>query len=386
MGAPGRVVVVGGGVIGLAAAYRLAASGASVRLIDASGTRGASWAAAGMLAPISEAVFGEEALTRLNLSAVAEFTRFAGELAARTGRSVGVRGEGTLALALTADDRVALDRLGRFRDSLGLATRTLTGSQARRLEPFLTRDVRGGMLAADDLSVDNRRYAEALIEACEQSGVARTSASVTGLVRTAGEVSGVEVDGQELPADLVVIAAGAASSELLDLPLRPVKGQILRLRVPERLTGTDPVLRHTVRGLVHGDEIYLVPRAGGEIVVGATSEQQGFDITVTAGGIYQLLRSAYELLPVSSEFTFVEARAGIRPGTPDNGPLVGLYEPGLVVACGHYRNGILLSALTAEAVLRVAAGERLAEEWEAFGPRRFETGHPDPGTSSCNSS
>jgi glycine oxidase len=130
-------------------------------------------------------------------------------------------------------------------------------------------------------------------------------------------------------------------------------------------------LRHTVRGLVRGNEVYLVPRDSGEVVVGATSEQQGFDVTVTAGGVYELLRNAYELLPISSEFSFVEARAGSRPGTPDNGPLVGEIKPGLIIAAGHYRNGILLSALTAAAVVRLVAGQSLAEEWKAFHPQRF---------------
>jgi glycine oxidase len=160
---------------------------------------------------------------------------------------------------------------------------------------------------------------------------------------------------------------------LLPVGVQPVKGQILRLAVPARLSAAGPVLSHTVRGLVRGSEVYLVPRHNGEIVVGATSEQQGHDRTVTAGGVYELLRNAYELLPVSSEFSFVEARAGTRPGTADNGPLVGWYEPGLLLATGHYRNGILLSALTAEAVATLAAGQQLGPEWQPFGARRFTT-------------
>jgi glycine oxidase len=146
--------------------------------------------------------------------------------------------------------------------------------------------------------------------------------------------------------------------------------------VPARLRSSGVVLTRTVRGIVRGSEVYLVPRVGGEVVVGATQEQQGFDTQVTAGGVYELLRNAYELLPISSEFDFVEARAGLRPGTPDNGPLVGPAENGLILAAGHYRNGILLSAMTAEAVVRVVAGQPLAEEWKPFGPDRFSpSGH-----------
>jgi glycine oxidase len=365
-------LVVGGGVIGLAAAYRLAATGASTCLIDASGTRGASWAAAGMLAPISEAIFGEQDLTRLNLAAVAAFRDFAAELLELTSMPVGLRTEGTLAVAFDADDKAALGRLTDFRASLGLQTESLTGRQSRELEPYLATGVRAGVLATDDLSVDNRQYAGVLRQACELAGVEFVTGQVTGLIETSGRICGVTTeDGRQFAASTVVLAAGALTARLVDLPIEPVKGQILRLAIPDRLRSAGPVLRHTVRGIVRGTEVYLVPRSNGEVVVGATSEQQGFDVTVTAGGVYELLRNAYELLPISSEFSFVEARAGSRPGTPDNGPLVGELRPGLIIAAGHYRNGILLSPLTATAVVRLVAGQPLAEEWKAFHPQRF---------------
>lgn len=374
-----HVVVVGAGAIGLATAFRLAEAGAEVVLIDASGTRGASWAAAGMLAPVSEASFGEEELTRLTLAAVPAFIDFATLLQGLTGRPVGLRTEGTLAVALTADDRAALLRLTEFRTSLGLATDNLTGSEARRLEPYLASDVRAGVLAGDDLSVDNRGYLLALDRACSLAGVTRLTGEVTSLSRSGDRVDGVlTAAGQVIAADLVVLCAGALTERLTGYPIQPVKGQILRLQIPDRLTAAGPVLTRTVRGLVHGSEVYLVPRVGGEVVVGATVEQQGFDTTVTAGGVYELLRNAYELLPISSEFTFVEALAGLRPGTADNGPLLGQVQPGLILATGHYRNGILLSALTALAVRRLAAGERPAEEWDAFDPDRFTRSVPSP--------
>jgi len=384
---PTDVLVIGGGAIGLAAAYRLAERGASVRLVDAGGDRNASWAAAGMLAPVSEAVFGEDALTRLNLAAVPAFRRFAAELEARTARPVGLRTEGTLAVAFNADDRAALDRLTAFRNGLGLVSERLTGSAARALEPYLAAGVRGAVLAADDLSVDNRRYLGALRAAAEQVGVDFVGAEVTGLLRAAdgsgrvtdgaGRVQGARTaDGSALLATTVVLCGGAVTGRLLDVPVQPVKGQILRLAVPERLRAAGTVLTRTVRGIVRGSEIYLVPRAGGEVVVGATSEQQGHDTSVTAGGVYELLRNAYELLPISSEFEFVEARAGSRPGSPDNGPLVGPVGDGLVLAAGHHRNGILLSALTADAVAAAVAGEPVAAEFAPFDPNRFTGDRP----------
>jgi glycine oxidase len=319
-----------------------------------------------MLAPISEAIFGEETLTRLNLAAVPTFTEFAAELEARTNTSAGLRRDGTLVVAFNADDRAALDRLTEFRTSIGLHTERLTASAARRLEPYLATEVRAGVLAGDDLSVDNRRYVTTLRLAGESAGVQFVHAEVTGLVS-----QGAITTAGEFTATTVVLCAGALTAALTDLPVQPVKGQILRLAIPDRLTSAGAVLSHTVRGIVRGSEIYLVPRDNGEVVVGATSEQQGTDTTVTAGGVYELLRNAYELLPISSEFTFVEARAGLRPGTPDNGPIVGWIDDGLLVATGHYRNGILLSALTGNAVAALAAGKSVAEEWEPFTPDRF---------------
>ncbi|HEX8093787.1 glycine oxidase ThiO [Jatrophihabitans sp.] len=369
---PAEVLVVGGGAIGLAVAYRLAERGAAVRVIDASGGRGASWAAAGMLAPVTEAAFGEEELTRLNLAAVPVFQRLAAELRERTGQPVGLRTEGTLAVAFNADDRAALDRLTDFRTGLGLSTQRLNGTATRALEPYLAAGVRGGVLAADDLSVDNRRYLGVLRSAAEAAGVSFVTAEITGLLHGATGVEGVRTaTGDQLRAGTVVLCGGAATGALVRLPVHPVKGQILRLAVPERLRSAGPVLTRTVRGIVRGSEIYLVPRPGGEVVVGATSEQQGHDTGVTAGGVYELLRNAYELLPVSSEFSFVEARAGSRPGTPDNGPILGRLADGLVVATGHYRNGILLSALTADAVAALVQGEPVAPAWTPFHPERF---------------
>lgn len=376
------VVVVGGGVIGLASAWRLARDGATVRVVDVSGTRGASWAAAGMLAPVSESAFGEEELLRLNLAALERFPTFAAELEDTAGQPVGLRREGTLVVALDNDDRAALARLTSFRAGLGFPTEELTGSAARRLEPYLSSQARAAVLAPGDLSVDNRRYVAALRAACAAAGVDLVEGRVAELQLDGGRTTGVRTDdGRVWSARTVVLAAGPWSRALAGLPssvappVRPVKGQILRLGLPEGMSAAGPVLSHTVRAIARGSEVYLVPRADGELVVGATSEEKGFDETVTAGGAYQLLRDAQEVLPIIGELTLVEARAGLRPGTPDNGPIVGGCEvPGLVVATGHYRNGILLSALTADAVVRLVAGEATGPEWASFAPARFSRG------------
>lgn len=367
------VLVVGGGVIGLACGFRLAEAGVIVAVVDAGGTAGASWAAAGMLAPVSEAGFEEQDLIRLNVAAVAEFRELAQELDQRPGEPVGLRTEGTLAVAFNGDDKAALARMTDYRGSLGLQTQTLTASATRRLEPFLAADIRGGVLAQDDLSVDNRRYLRSLQRATAALGVATIAGTVAALTRAAGRVTGVVTEaGEQLVAGTVVLCAGAQSGRLTGYPIHPVKGQILRLKIPERLLSAGPVVTHTIRALIRGQDVYLVPRATGEVVVGATQEQQGFDTTVTSGGVFELLRNAYELMPISSEFEISEMRAGLRPGTPDNGPLLGEVEPGLILATGHHRNGMLLSASTGAAVTALIAGRAPAPQWVPFDPHRFQ--------------
>ena len=373
------IVVAGGGVIGTAIAWRAAGAGFDVIVVDPERGDAASLVAAGMLAPVSESLFGEDALLALNLLAVQRFGSFVAELEEVTGHSVGLRREGTLAVAYDPDDHAALVRLTAFRRSLGLDAEELDSRECRRLEPFLAPDVRGGFLFAGDWSVDNRRYAAALRQAMQAAGVRTVRGQVVGVLTRGGRACGVRLaDGGaagSIDCGTVVIAAGSASGGIVGLPEalgaagRPVKGQLLRLRHP---TGMPPVLSHTVRAVVRGTDVYLVPRADGEMIVGATSEERGPDRTVTAGAVHDLLRDAMSVLPVTSELALAETCAGLRPGTPDNGPVVGATGiGGLLMATGHYRNGILLSAVTADAAVAFLTGQRPALEWEPFSPRRF---------------
>ncbi len=386
------VIVVGGGVIGTAIAWRAASTGLRVLLADPggddpAGSDKASLVAAGMLGPVSESVFGEQDLLNLNLHAVDRFPAFNRELEDATGLATGLRTEGTLAVAYDSGDLAALDRLTDFRHSIGLAAERLDARQTRRLEPFLAPSTRGGVLTPGDLSVDNRRYLAALRAAAAVAGVevvAAAAASVApGNVRLAGPwpagatkpAAGVT----ELTARHVVVAAGQATRDLDGVPaevraaIRPVKGQILRLRHP---AGLPPLLSHTVRALVQGHDLYFVPRADGELVVGATQEERD-DRDVTVGAVADLLRDAGIALPAVSELVFAEASAGLRPGTSDNGPVLGgAGDDGLVIAAGHYRNGILLSAVTADAVAALLAGQDPHPAWAPFSPGRFTARHP----------
>jgi glycine oxidase len=375
------VVVAGGGVIGTAIAWRAALAGLDVVLVDPDVGDAASSVAAGMLAPVSEALFGEGALLAINLLAVQRFPSFAAELEDVTGHEVGLRREGTLAIGYDPDDLAALMRLTAFRRSAGLDAEELDSRACRRLEPFLTPDVRGGVVFAGDWSVDNRRYTAALRAALAAAKVRIIRGRVTQAQVAGGRVRGVGLaDGTVIDSAVVVVAAGCASGTVDGLPgplraaVRPVKGQLLRLRHPE---GIPPVISHTIRATVRGADVYLVPRADGEVVVGATSEERGPDRTVTAGAVHDLLRDAMSVLPVTSELILAETCVGLRPGTPDNGPIVGgCGVDGLLLATGHYRNGILMSPVTADAIVAALTGHPPAAQWEPFTPQRFTGEQP----------
>ncbi len=370
------VVVAGGGVIGTAIAWRAAAAGLDVVLVDPDRGDAASLVAAGMLAPVSEALFGESALLRVNLLAVGRFPAFAAELEDLTGHDVGMRREGTLAVAYDPGDFAALMRLTAFRRSAGLDAEELDSRACRKLESFLTPDVHGGVLFAGDWSVDNRRYAAALRAAAVIAKVRIVRDRVNEVLTRDGQARGVLLaDGGDIASAVVVVAAGCASGVIDGLPgplrtvVRPVKGQLLRLRHPE---GMPPVISHTIRATVRGADVYLVPRADGEVIVGATQEERGPDRTVTAGAVHDLLHDAMSVLPVTSELILTETCAGLRPGTPDNGPIVGgVGIEGLLLATGHYRNGILMSPVTADAIVACLTGQQPAAEWKPFAPGRF---------------
>jgi glycine oxidase len=373
---PADAVVVGGGVIGLAIAWRAAQAGMAVTVVDEQPGRGASWAAAGMLAPVTEVHYGERPLLGLNLAAAARWPGFAAEVEAAGGRPVGYTPGGTLAVARDADDNAALEDLYQFQLRCGLEVERLRGRECRQLEPGLHPGIRGGVLAAGDHQVDNRALVEALLVACQRVGVRMVAGRVTDLAVEGDRVTGVALgDGERLAAGTVVLAAGCWSGALGGVaaealpPVRPVKGQLLYLRGPT----DEPLCSRNVRGL----EAYVVPRGDGRVVVGATVEEQGFDTRVTAGAVHDLLRAALELLPDVVELELLETVCGLRPGSPDNAPMIGPAGPeGLVVATGHYRNGILLTPVTADAVAELLATGRVPEAIAPFAPGRFAGGVP----------
>ncbi len=376
------VVVVGGGVIGLASAWRLAQGGARVAVLERGEPgAGATRVAAGMLAPVGELTFGEPELLELTLGAARLYPGFVAELEAATGETTGYERLGALHVALDRDEAGQLRRVHDLQRSLELEAEWLPPRRCRDLEPGLTPSFHGGVFAAGEAAVDPRALTGVLLAACEAKGVevrtgtevvdgifegerlvgVRTAQGSAGpLYRYAEQKSGGPFDrarGEEIRADHVVLASGAWSGaaewlpEHARPPVRPVKGQVVELRTRDG----EPPARH----ILASERVYLVPRPDGRLVVGATVEEMGFDTAVTAGGVHELLREAYRLLPDVAEMELVGATVGLRPGTPDNLPLVGPGAvDGLVLATGHFRNGILLAPLAAQVVAELLGGDR----------------------------
>jgi glycine oxidase len=322
-----NIAIIGAGVIGLATAWRTAARGAEVTLIDPSPASGASNVAAGMLTPVSEAAYGEESLLALGIASRGRYPAFVAELEELTGLETGYRANGIIEVAFDADE------VRRMQERLGVPTEALTGRECRRLEPMLAPGVRGGLLAPEDGSIDPRRLAPALLAAGEKHGVRLVRRRATGIIVEHGTATGVRLDdGGAVRADRVLLAAGPWSGDLEGVPdgvlppVRPVKGQVVRLRT------TVPFLTRSTRGLVKGSSIYLVPRADGGIV------------------------------------------AGLRPGSPDNMPVMGPTAlPGLILGTGHFRNGILLTPVSADILTEVLMDGTVPEVGRAFTPDRLET-------------
>jgi glycine oxidase len=382
-------VVVGGGVIGLSCAWRLAQQGARVVVVERGEPGcGATRVAAGMLAPVGELTFGEPELLQLTLAAARMYPQFVAELEAASGQRTGYEQLGALHVALDRDEAAQLRRVHDLQRSLELEAEWLPPRRCRDLEPGLTPSFHGGVFAPGEAAVDPRALTSALLAALRAEGVeVLTDTEVVDGIFEGGRLAGVRTRssheiGDEMRPDLspdtgdscvraetTVLAGGAWSGatewlpEHARPPIRPVKGQVLELR---RRDG-EPPAHH----ILASERVYLVPRADGRLIVGATVEEVGYDTVVTAGGVHELLREAYRLLPDVAEMELVDAIAGLRPGTPDNLPLVGQGAiDGLVLATGHFRNGVLLAPLAAQAVADLLSTRR--SSLSRYGPQKDE--------------
>lgn len=383
-----ELIVVGAGVIGLSCAWSAARHGVAVTVLDPAPASGASWVAGGMLAPVTEAWPGEESLLELGAESLRGWPSFAASLGSYAGTPAGLRTEGTLVVAAGSGDRAELDELAGYLSGLGRDVERVTARELRKLEPSIGPDVRGGLSVPGDLAIDNRTLLGALRAACDRAGVGFVMAAASGVstrdgaAESSGSASAVPgsgpcgvvklADGHELVADEVLVAAGAHSAALhpsLAGLVRPVKGEIIRLR---HRRGAFPPPARTVRGVVDGRHVYLVPRDDGGLVLGATQYEVGFDTEPTVGGVRDLLRDAERMVPAVAEYALVESSAGLRPVSPDNLPLIGRLGPGVLVATGHGRNGILLAPITAETVLALLRGTSLPTAAKAADPGRLQ--------------
>ncbi len=358
-----RLLVVGAGVIGAGIAWAAADAGFAVTLFDPQPRSGASWVAGGMLAPVTEAWPGEERALELGAASLAAWPEFA----RRVGES-GLRTEGTLVAAVDSADKAELENVAKYLAARGREVDVLTGREMRALEPTIGRAVRAGLSVPGDLAVDNRVLLDSLLRLGAERGVLHRAERVVAVRSGAVELAGGEIS----EGDVVVVAAGAASGTLhprLAHVTRPVKGEILRLAAR---AGSLPPPRRTVRALVQGRHVYLVPRDNGGLVLGATEYEAGFETGPRVAGVRDLLADAELLIPAIADYELRECAAGLRPGSVDNLPVIGWLEPGVLAATGHGRNGMLLVPITVDTVLAVLRDEAVPEPAAFADPARLE--------------
>jgi glycine oxidase len=366
------VAIIGAGVIGLGIGWRLALAGCRVDVFErGEAGHGASWAAAGMLAAGAEAEPGEKRLLALNRHSQSLWPKFAAELQGATGVNLGYRSEGTLIAALTRDDAERLRSDYEFQIGLGIPLDWLSGAEARSREPHLRAGTVAAIYSPTDHQVDNRQLAVALKGAFQKAGGRlHERAEVVGIAIEDGRAAGVDLPNGQHRSDVIILAAGAWSRAIpglpaaAQLPVRPIKGQMLALRMDPAA----PLVRH----VLWAPRIYLVPRASGRLIVGATVEERGFDATLTAGGVLAILETAWRAVPAIEELAVEEMWVGFRPGSPDDGPILGPGPiDGLVIATGHHRNGILLTPITAMAISDYVLTGEVPDAIRPFGINRF---------------
>lgn len=368
-----RIVIVGGGVIGLSVAWRLAREGAPHRILLLDAHRageGTSRVSAGMVAPIAEAGFEDPSFISFARRSRERYRSFAAEVSADAETPVVLGEEGSIIVAIHRDDVEAMRRVYEHRRHAELPVEWLTGSQAREVEPTLSPRVSAAMWIAYDGQINTRVLLPALVRACIRRGVElREGARVSRIILDGDTVAGVEVNGEGVDADIVVLSAGAWSGTIGGLPddvvpaVRPIRGQIMRLKRTH-----DFAMQRVVRGA----RAYLLPKDDGTVVVGATQEEAGFDATPTAGGIKTILENAWEMVPSIYDLPIEKIEVGLRPGTRDHLPLIGPTRiHGLVMATGHFRHGILFAPTTADAVCAGILTGNYGEHAAAFAPDRF---------------
>ncbi|MDE0427271.1 glycine oxidase ThiO [Candidatus Poribacteria bacterium] len=372
-----KIIIIGGGVIGLSIGWQLAKAGAAVTIYErAQAGRAASWAAAGMLAPLAEAHSEEPELLKLGSQSLACYAQWVDELEADAKMPIGYRVEGTLIVGLESDDTHQLRHLYTSQQELGLDVEWLNGRAAREIESALSPRVTAAIRCATDHQVDNRLMVQALQRAYQtHDGVLYENSTIERIVIENGAATGVQTQNGFHEAEVLILAAGCWSAQIEGLPdrvippVRPVKGQMLALQMEEGITVKNVIRIVRAR---YPTSVYLVPRSDGRLIVGATSEEMGFDTRLTAGGVFELLRGAWEAVPGIYELPLLETWSGLRPGSRDNAPILGKTPiENLIYATGHYRNGILLTPITAYEIAKLILTGETSETIAPFQLNRF---------------
>lgn len=373
------IVIVGGGVSGLAIGWRLAQAGQNVTVFERNKAgMESTWAAAGMLAPQIEAEYGEEMLLPLAMASHKIWPDFSKELKAETGISIDHRREGTIQVSLDRDEQEQLDHRFSFLSRNQLEVEKLSAYEVRRLEPHISRAVTGGIYSPQDHQVDNRALAVALQIAFEKAGgILREQCSVEEIVIEKDYVTGIVVNGEKITVDHVVVAAGAWSRNIPGIPeisrppVRPLKGQMVALEMPK----SAPLISHVIWGPGNSivSNVYLAPKSDGRLILGATVEEMGFDKRMTGGGLLEILRAAWEVLPGIYDLPVIDSWSGLRPASRDDAPILGSSGiGGLTYATGHHRNGILLSPITASEISSYIIEGKGSNLIDSFSVGRFK--------------
>jgi glycine oxidase len=368
------VLIIGGGIIGLSIAWRLIGIGKKVVVVDKRNLgKEASWAAAGMLSGRLDLKPSEKRLLPIFEKSHHAWPKFAKELENKSGKRIGYRKEGTLMIACDINEEQKLKNNYNFLKNNNIHVSWLSGNKIREKEPYVSNNVLSGFFSPEDHHVNNRYILDALITILKKNKnncIFKENTEVEKIITDKDQVIGVQTRNETIKTKEIIICSGAWTNkikniEIKEVPIRPVKGQMVCLKMPKNIS----LLKH----ILWRENVYLVPRDNSDLIIGATEEEMGFDKSLTAGGIYNLLKIAREALPAIENLSIVESWAGLRPATRDEAPIIGPSKKikGLIYATGHHRNGILLAPLTSNVIKNYYLNGKIENDFNNLRPGRF---------------
>ncbi len=368
------ILIIGGGIIGLSIAWRLIGIGKKVIIIDKKNLgKEASWAAAGMLSGRLDLKPCEKKLLPIFEKSHLAWPKFAEELENKSGKSIGYKKEGTLRVACDLDEEKKLKNNYDFLKNNKVNITWLSGDKIRDKEPYVSNNVLSGFFSPDDHHVNNRYILDALITILKKNKnncIFKENTEVEKIITNKNQVIGVKTNNEIIKTKEIIVCSGAWTSkikniEIKEVPIRPVKGQMVCLKVPKNIS----LLKH----ILWRENVYLVPRNNSDLIIGATEEEMGYDKSLTVGGIYNLLKIAREVLPAIEDLSIVESWSGLRPTSRDDAPIIGPSKKlkGLIYATGHHKNGILLAPLTSSVIKNYYLNGNIGNDFNNFEPGRF---------------